>query len=622
MRNPLDWTAGVHHDGSSLYVSNPLPTSGETVTLWVRTPVNSPVQRMFLRTAPEGEPNWGELTIDHQDSISAWWCVDVRVNVPLLNYRFKILTPGEAYYLTQYGVNRNDSPDWFDFRLLADFAAPNWLPDTVFYQIFPDRFFNADSSLTPPEGAWSRDGFTVQRREWGLAPLPYKEAGNLDFYGGDLPGITEKLDYLTDLGVNALYLNPIFVSASNHRYDIRDFYTVDPHLGGNEALVALRRALDERNMRLILDITLNHTGSDHPWFVSAQNELGAPTSEYYTFYERPHRYETWLGVNTLPKLNYRSEALRNTIYREPDSAIRRWLREPYCIDGWRLDVYNTMARQGMNQMLHKVSRQVRRAVKSDNPQAYLFGEHFFDATPHLQGDELDAVMNYAGFNIPTWRWLIGYESSSETRPEIADRTLYSSEAYSEHLSRYRTAVPWVITRQQFNQLCSHDTTRILRILGGDKNLLRLAVALLMTYPGVPCIYYGDEIGMDGGRDPDNRRTMPWNEAEWDNDLRAYYKRLIQFRRTSPALMHGGFQMLYAADGLIVFQRESHEQQIIFIGFRGPDPLDHVEIPVWHGGIADGKTFTDFLSGNVFSVQNGALQLRDVARGWAAILVAE
>lgn len=281
-----------------------------------------------------------------------------------------------------------------------------------------------------------------------------------------------------------------------------------------------------------------------------------------------------------------------------------------------------MARQGMDQLLHKVSRQIRRAVKGDNPQAYLFGEHFFDATPHLQGDELDAVMNYAGFNTPTWRWLNGYESASDTRPELADRSLYPSEAYAEQLGRYRTAVPWAITRQQFNQLCSHDTSRILRILGGDKNLLRLAVALLMTYPGVPCIYYGDEIGMDGGRDPDNRRTMSWDTNSWDKDLRSYYQRLIQFRRTAHALIEGGFQMLHAGGGLIAFQRQSTEQRIIFVGYRGPETLGQVDIPVWHGGIKDGTTFVDFLGGSPFTVHNGKLSFNELFKGWAAILVAQ
>ncbi|MBZ0287765.1 MAG: hypothetical protein K8I30_09140, partial [Anaerolineae bacterium] len=235
--------------------------------------------------------------------------------------------------------------------------------------------------------------------------------------------------------------------------------------------------------------------------------------------------------------------------QDADSVVRRWLREPYRIDGWRLDVYHTMARQGMDQMLHKVSRQIHRVVKTDNPQAYIFGEHFGDATPHLQGDEMDAVMNYQGFNIPTWRWLAGYESQSETRPEVADRTLYSSEAYAEQLLRYRTPVPWAIARQQFNQLCSHDTTRILNIVGGDKDLLRLGVALLMAYPGVPCIYYGDEIGLPGGRDPDNRRTMPWDQSEWDTDLRAFYQRLIRLRRESPALIDGGVQNAVRGRGL-------------------------------------------------------------------------
>lgn len=618
----LHWTAGLHHDGSALYVSNPLPRLGENVTIRLRAPLDAPITAVFLRSAPDGENHLERMKITERDSLSAYWSATLPVSMPRNNYRFKILTGEGAYYLNALGVHRSDSPDWYDFKLLADFDAPGWLDDAVFYQIFPDRFHNGDPSIDVQPGEWSKRGFKTQLMPWGTPPLPYDKAGNLDFYGGDLQGIIDKIDYLKDLGVTALYLTPIFTSNSNHRYNIEDFFNVDKHLGGNEALAKLRRALDEAGMRIVLDVTPNHSSATHPWFLSALEDPMAPTAEYYTFNDHPDDYVAWLGVRSLPKLNYASQKLRDVMYRMPESVMRHWLAEPYRIDGWRLDVANMTARQGGEQFAHKVWRGMRRAVKGDNPNAYFFGENFFDGTPHLQGDELDAVMNYQGFNIPTWRWLSGFDSGTDWRPEIADNAPLPSDAYADQLDRFRASVPWVIARQQFNQLCSHDTTRILNIVNGDKALLRLGVAMLMTYPGVPCVYYGDEIGIPGGSDPDNRRCMPWDDAEWDKDLRAWYQHLMHLRRTSPALCEGGYQRLYAQGDIMVFQRQAADQRLIVVGHRGHNAKTALNIPVRHGALADGVVLTDALgSGRAFTVKDGALHLDHLDAKTALVLEA-
>jgi alpha-glucosidase len=528
------------------------------------------------------------------------------------------MTQDGAYWLNALGISRADSTDAFDFKLVADFAAPSWLEDTVFYQIFPDRFHNGDPANDVPPGAWTHGKYATQRRDWGAPPLPYREAGNLDYYGGDLAGIAQKLDYLVDLGVNALYLTPIFVAYSNHRYDIADYDHVDPYLGGDEALAELRRALDRAGMRLILDVTPNHLGSQHPWFTDAVADPDAPTAEYFTFHEHPHSYESWLGVNTLVKLDYRSERLRDAMYRAESSVLRRWMREPYHMDGWRLDVANMMARQGAVQLAHKVGRQMRRAVKADNPQAYLFGEHFYDGTPHLQGDELDATMNYSGFTMPLWMWLAGRDHNIPPRP-WTDTTLLPGEALAEQWSRFRAAAPWAIARQQFNLLDSHDTPRILTLVNGDRALVKLAVTILMTYPGVPSVYYADEIGMEGENDPDCRRCMRWDETTWDTDLRAHFQQVIGLRRTAPALRRGGFQQVYADGGLIVYLRQSPEQRLLVVGYRGPEALASVEVPVWHAGLADGTALTDLLGSGTYTVEHGMLRLEGLERGAAMVL---
>lgn len=619
MTKSLHWTAGIHHDGSELYVSNPLPELGETVTISLRVPKQSPIRHIFLRTAPDGENHFEQMTIARKDTLSAWWTASLRVTMPHNPYRFKILTDEGAYFYDAEGVSRADSPDWTDFKLLADYDAPTWVQSAVFYQIFPDRFYNGDPSLTVPVGSWERRGFATTQRAWGEQPLHFRQGGNVDFYGGDIPGIVEKLDYLQSLGITALYLNPIFASESNHRYDITDFGQIDRYLGGNEALATLRQALDKRNMHLILDITPNHLSWSHPWFKAAQDNAQTTTAEYFTFYEHPDEYEKWMGVPSLVKLNYSSHNLRNAMYRTTESAMRRWLREPYRIDGWRLDVLNMMARQGAMQLHHEVGREIRQAIKADNPQAYIMGEHFFDGSTHLQGDELDAVQNYQGFTFPLRRWLAGKDLGVEWNMPSADPIPMPAEAMDIQLRRYRAAVPWVIARQQFNQLGSHDISRILTTLNSDKALARLAAVVLTTYVGVPCIYYGDEVGMEGNGDPDNRRTMVWDEAEQDRELWALHQRLNQLRQSSDALINGGYQTLFADNGLIVFQRHSAKQRLLIVGYRGPDDLPEIQIPVWHGDIPDGTPVVDMLSDKAFTVRDGQLTLYDLTKGDALIL---
>ncbi len=617
-KSKMHWSAGVHHDGSALYVSNPLPTLGETVTIRLRVPLDAPVKRVYLRSAPDGEGHLEAMQNSDEDVTSAYWELEMPVSMPYNTYRFKLMTDEGAYYYTAEGISRADTLDFFDFKLLADFDAPSWLEDRIFYQIFPDRFHNGDASINPQSGDWVRDGRPVKFRDWGELPLSWKESGSVDFFGGDLIGIQQKIDYLLDLGVNAVYLNPIFSSHSNHRYDIIDFYTVDRYLGGNDALVVLNRALHGADIRLILDMTPNHSGSGHPWFTDASEDENAETADFYTFYERPDDFLAWLGIKSLPKLNYSSQKLRDRMYQQEDSILRYWMNPPFEIDGWRLDVYNMTARQGTHQLNEEVGREMRQSLKAAHPDSYIFGENFHDGTLSLQGDQLDAVMNYQGFNMPLWRWLNGVDHGAWWRPEFSDTTLYPAEFFVQQLTRYMAAVPWVITRMQFNQLGSHDTPRILNLMGHDKSLVKLGTAMLMTYPGVPCIYYGDEIGMDGAGDPDNRRTMPWDDSQWDTDLLDFNKKLIELRKTQPALLRGGLQHLFADDGLWVFQRQSKEQRLIVVGYRGPEALSAVDIPLWQAGIQDGAELKDLLSDLAVTVKDGEISLSNLQKGQAML----
>jgi alpha-glucosidase len=604
------WSHSVHHDGSPCYVLSDGPLSpGSRVRLRVRTGLDAPVEGMYVRTSPDGEQHMGPLRLIAKDGAACWWEGEMYLRMLRNNYRFLLLTGEGHWWLNAAGLTRYTPTDAADFRILADYDAPSWVQDSVFYQIFPERFADGDPSNNVRDGEYLCYGKPVVARAWGERPRSHRETGGVEFFGGDLWGIIQRLDYLQELGVTALYLTPIFTAPSNHKYDTADYKQVDAHFGGDEALIALRKALDERDMRLMLDLVPNHCGAMHPWFLAAQADRDAPTAEFFTFHHWPDQYESWLGVRSLPKLNYRSLRLREEMYAGEDSVARYWLKPPYRIDGWRIDVANMLARQGESQLEHKVGRGLRRAIKSLSPQAYLIGEHFFDGTPQLQGDELDAVMNYRGFSVPLQQWLAGFDASLAWRPGMHEPNMLPAEALAEQWRAFMAAIPWQIAGQQFNLLSSHDTRRIQTIAGEDETLVRVAAALLFTFPGTPSVYYGDEIGMAGGNDPDNRRCMIWDERQWNSGRREFYRQLIRLRRSSPALRRGGFQILYAQGETLAFMREAAEERLIVVARRAGDGLE--EIPVWHGGLTGGLALREVLTGAETAIQEGMLSLANL-----------
>jgi alpha-glucosidase len=597
------WTEHVYHDGSPRYVLKSEPDLGDTVVFRIRTGLDTTIERIFLRTSPDGEQSMTEMHKAEVDAISQWWETDFKLTMPRTNYRFLLVTVTEgSWWLTALGVVRHTPIDATDFKILARHRAPKWVHQSVFYQIFPDRFADGDSSNNVTTGEYLSYGHPVVARKWGELPNP--SMGSQEFFGGDIQGITQKLDYLQELGVTALYLNPIFTAPSSHKYDVADYRHVDPHFGGESALIELRQELDKRGMRLVLDIVPNHCGITHPWFTEAQRDPTAPTAEYFIFRQHPADYESWLGVRSLPKLNYRSVKLREEMYAGINSIMRYWLRPPFRIDGWRLDVANMLARQGESQLGHKIGRAVRKAVKEEMPEAYLLGEHFFDGTLHLQGDELDASMNYRGFSLPLLRWLAGFDTAN-ARP-WGDAVPLPTSALAAQWQVFLAAIPWQIANQQFNLLGSHDTARIFTIVGGNVALLKVAVTILFTYPGVPCIYYGDEVGLPGGRDPDCRRCMTWDSQDWNHEILDFYRQLIHLRRESEALAQGGFQILLATEHTMAYQRETPTERLIIVAKRQPDTVE--QIPVLAGGLADGTHCQEIFSGATATIVNGQLAI--------------
>ena len=417
--------------------------------------------------------------------------------------------------------------------------TPEWVKHAVFYQIFPDRFARSQVFVQDQ---------TVVFKPWGSPP---EEQG---FQGGDLYGIAEKLDYLTDLGITALYLNPIFSSAANHRYHTFDYFNVDPLLGGNKALEHLLEEAHARGMRVVLDGVFNHAsrgfwpfhhilenGKDSPyidWFIIED----WPLRPYQNGPDDPANYAAWWGLPALPKLNTKNKAVQAYIF----DIAKFWLE--FGIDGWRLDVPMEIDDDAF-------WRHFRYVVKSTNPEAYICGEIWDDARRWLQGDQFDAVMNY----IFSWASM-SFVGASTLRTDYHRDHLSleprSAMDFGQVIDDMYGLYDWEVNHVQLNLLDSHDTARALWVMGEDKSALKLCALLQMTMPGAPCIYYGDEIGMSSGDDPLCREAFPWEQHDrWDYDLFNYYRRIIHIRHEHEVLRTGKFEKLYAQGNVYAFLRE-------------------------------------------------------------------
>ncbi len=585
-------------------MSNPYPGIGERVKFRLRVDMDAPVKEVYVRYSPDGEKQITRMEMEATIAPSKWWAVELPIGQTVFHYRFILVAADGVWFYNANGINLHDPIDGFDFKLLADYTPVEWLSEAVFYQIFPDRFENGDPSLDPKREQFEFIGYHPQVYPWESIP-PEDQFDSLAFYGGDLPGIIQRLDYLNELGINTLYLNPVFTAPTNHKYDVVDYDHVDPHFGGNEALVSLRNALDAYGMRYILDIVPNHVGYWHPWFQKARQDITSPEADFFTFQQHPDQYESWLGVWLLPKLNYQSDLLRKRIYAGEQSAFRRWLRPPYSADGWRVDVANMLARQGPVHLAEEVNRSIRQAVKETRAEAYLMGENFHDATDQLQGDQFDGVMNYMGFLYPMLDWLRGYkQGAARMDGQITSQIPWPTAALEAAWRERRSVIPWSISLQQYNLLGSHDIPRILTQLDGSMALNRLAVTLLFTYPGVPGVYYGDEIGLHDMPVLNSRSCMVWDQARWDIELREFYRDLISFRKQSRALQSGGFQVLYLDEDILAFQRETGQERVLVAANRSTDRQTR-SIPVRIGGVPDGANFVEH-QGMETSVVNGQL----------------
>jgi len=446
-------------------------------------------------------------------------------------------------------------------------TTPDWVQDAIFYQIFPDRF--AKSAHNP------NDLLTFE--SWDSPPNPH------GFKGGDLYGVAERLDYLKDLGITALYLNPILASASNHRYHTFDYYNVDPLLGGNEAFRFLLDQAHKKNIRVILDGVFNHASRGFWQFHHVlENGTGSPYKDWFFFdperlngkkhwgaYPGPQEqkllahedsitaigYRGWWGLPALPKFNTNTPAVREFLFE----VAEHWIK--FGADGWRLDVATEIDDDSFWQ-------EFRNRVRAVNPEAYIVAEIWHESQRWLQGDQFDAIMNYdvtrpclAFFGRKLDLSVLHQQSNYQGIKHTIDAHEFANQI-DHNLGLYKPD----ITYSQLNLLDSHDTPRYLSCVSGDKSALKLAWLFQFAYPGAPNIYYGDEIGLDGKHDPDCRKSFPWDENKWDKNLLAYIKELIALRKKHPALRRGDFKRLWSADGVYAFSR-SYEGKTFIVALN-------------------------------------------------------
>jgi glycosidase len=556
------------------------------------------------------------------------------------SYCFEIKQGEVVCFYNRCGVSE-EVMEFYQFTIVPGFSTPDWAKGAVMYQIFVDRFFNGDETND------------VQNREYIYIGEPSEKVENWSeppaatdirrFYGGDLQGVLDKLDYLEELGVEVIYFNPLFVSPSNHKYDIQDYDFIDPHYGkivadggellpvwekenssafryqkrtgdrsnleeSNQLFVELVEAMHSRGMRVILDGVFNHCGSFNKWLdreriyeLQEGYEKGAfvskdsPYRSFFHFFDEKgsgwpynYHYDGWWGHDTLPKLNYEQSPL---LVQYIMDIGKKWVSPPFNADGWRLDVAADLGYS--NEYNHIFWKRFRKEVKAVRPDALILAEHYGDPADWLRGDEWDSVMNYDAFMEPVTWFLTGMEKhSDELRMDLCG----NADNFVNTMHHHMAAMLTPSLQVAMNELSNHDHSRFLtrtnQIVGRvgqmgaeaaetgiNKAVMRIGVVIQMTWVGAPTVYYGDEAGVCGFTDPDNRRTYPWGSE--DMELLQFHKELIRIHKTEKALRTGSLRMLYWEKHILSFCRFQDECQIVVV-INNSKNLREVTVPVWIG----------------------------------------
>ncbi len=633
-------------DGTANYVIPQEPRENELVRLRFRT-AKDDVQRVRLMTAVGGYDLRKEKD-GREEREFDYYTISWRLSETPFHYCFEIRDGEEIRYYSRCGVSK-EIVELYEFVIVPGFSTPDWAKGAVMYQIFTDRFCKGDKTNDVEDREYYYiGGYSRKVTDWNKYP---DTMGVREFYGGDLQGVIDKLDYLQELGVEVLYFNPLFVSPSNHKYDIQDYDYIDPHFGvivedggevlpegetenhkatmyqkrvtdhknleaSNQLFIKLVEELHRRGMKIILDGVFNHCGSFNKWMdreriyegqedydPGAYISADSPYKSYFHFHRNekerwPYNpdYDGWWGHDTLPKLNYEdSVKLENYILY----IGKKWVSPPYNVDGWRLDVAADLGQT--NEYNHLFWKKFREAVKDANPNALILAEHYGDPSEWLQGDEWDTVMNYDAFMEPVTWFLTGMEKhSDEYREELRGNSDNFVGSIMHHMANMLTPSLQVA----MNELSNHDHSRFLTrtnyMVGRVENLgaeaaneyvnlgiMREAVVMQMTWVGAPTIYYGDEAGVCGFTDPDNRRTYPWGYE--NRELISFHKEMIRIHKEHPALRTGSLNILNGS--IRVSDGNDNEYNILAYGrFQGDDrivvivnnrsELTEVTVPVW------------------------------------------
>ena len=562
-----------HHDGSSFYVSSQKPRIHDFVKVTVRIHQSiGQVSKVSVRYSENGEAFFSKRGKPSPgESGWTWWEVSFPVLNPTVNYRFLIeLVDGGAFWLNTQGISSVEPTDSLDFRITTFGDAPDWSKKSVMYQIFPDRFARSAKALERKTPSWGI------KKNWsdpvsGSGPDVTKE-----FFGGDLDGVTEHLDHLETLGVTVLYLTPIFPAQSNHRYDASSFDEVDELLGGNEALQNLVEAAHARGMKVLGDLTANHSGAEHEWFKAALNNPTAAESDFYFLSEGNTQYESWWGVKSLPKLNWNSKELRRRFIEGTDSVVAKWLKAPYKLDGWRIDVANMTGRIEEQDLYKEVAQTIKKTMQEQNPETLLIGEYTKDAAPHVQGDGYHGAMTYSNFTKPLWLWFANENINIHPDFPGPGPSRYSGKQFLEAHLQFAANFPWTVRQNNMNALDTHDVPRFktVGILGAQM----VGAALQFTLPGIPVIFQGDEFGLDGHNGENSRTPIPWeDERPNEKSMIGIYASLAKLRKENPVLIDGSVRWLYASDEAVVFAREDNSATILVAVTRFEDP--NIKIPM-------------------------------------------
>lgn len=612
------------------------PDPGDLVTIRFRTLKNNVSAVYFISGALRQEMKLAESRNGFD-----YYIYRFQIGEEPVHYYFEVQSGKLTCYYNKLGVTK-ELQEYYSFGIVPGFHTPAWARGAVIYQIYVDRFCNGDRSNDVLTGEYFYIGDkSVRVEDWEKLPDPMDVRS---FYGGDLQGVMDKLDYLQDLGVEVLYLNPIFVSPSNHKYDIQDYDYVDPHFGrivkdegellpegdkenrhagryitrvtakenleaSNQLLIELIEEIHRRGMKLILDGVFNHCGSFNKWLDREQiyeeqpgYEKGAfvaADSPYHNFFQfhNEHNwpynefYDGWWGHDTLPKLNYEgSKELEEYILQ----VGRKWVSAPFYADGWRLDVAADLGHSP--DYNHRFWKKFRQAVKEANPNAIILAEHYGSAKEWLGGDEWDTVMNYDSFMEPVSWFLTGMEKHSDA---FREDLLGNSQSFVDAM-HYNTPNFYGQSLQcAMNELSNHDHSRFLtrtnHVVGRihtagsqaasehvDKAVLRQAVVIQMTWPGAPTIYYGDEAGVCGFTDPDNRRTYPWGKE--NRQLIQFHRDIIRLHKHYEVLKSGSVKFLFNGPGTLSYGRFSRSEQIV-VAVNTREEEAKLLIPVWELGMS-------------------------------------